>query len=670
MDQFQEAFINEARDLLESLESALLTLEGDFSDQAMIGEVFRVMHSLKGTASMFGFDKIGELTHDLENIYDLIRDGKLALSSAILTASLSALDLIHALLEDPNLQEQENASNYKTLLGEIKGIATGVVGIETENGDSSSRSDLGQDSSDVFTYLVQVTFDEEIFSTGSNPLFLIDDLLQLGKAFAYPNLKFTEEPNFENCYTSWTVVLETSEEVSEIEDVFMFVEDECQVSVERLAKEPVSKKPEALEKLDGWDGETFDKSELRKLVKEQAAESKKSTAKKEKKKVQESIRVESVQVDELMNLVSQLVTTQASINLLAENLGNHQLDEVSEQLDKITRQLRENAFGMSLIPLDNLFMRFRRLIRDTSNALDKPISFTTKGEDTKLDKKIIETLADPLMHILRNSLDHGIESKESRKAAGKSETGKIEVSAYYSGAFVHINVHDDGGGINPTKVRDKAIEKGIISPNDNLTEQEMQELIFAPGFSTAEEVTDLSGRGVGMDVVRQNIYSLRGEILLDSKVGVGTDLTLKLPLTLSIIDGLLVNVGGTKYVLPVLEVDRCVEYSAELIESSFNELLLLEGEQVPFINLRKEFDCDENPKDTVEVVFVWSQGRKIGLVVDGVIGENQAVLKPLGKYYKHNELFSGATILGDGTISLVIDPGRIISYFEKDLTTI
>ncbi len=236
MDQFQEAFINEARDLLESLESALLTLEGDFSDQAMIGEVFRVMHSLKGTASMFGFDKIGELTHDLENIYDLIRDGKLALSSAILTASLSALDLIHALLEDPNLQEQENASNYKTLLGEIKGIATGVVGIETENGDSSSRSDLGQDSSDVFTYLVQVTFDEEIFSTGSNPLFLIDDLLQLGKAFAYPNLKFTEEPNFENCYTSWTVVLETSEEVSEIEDVFMFVEDECQVSVELLAK--------------------------------------------------------------------------------------------------------------------------------------------------------------------------------------------------------------------------------------------------------------------------------------------------------------------------------------------------------------------------------------------------------------------------------------------------
>lgn len=306
------------------------------------------------------------------------------------------------------------------------------------------------------------------------------------------------------------------------------------------------------------------------------------------------------------------------------------------------------------------------MVRDTSKSLNKPINFKTIGEETKLDKKIIETLTDPLMHILRNSLDHGVEVPDKRKAAGKNPEGKIIVSAYNSGAFVNISVKDDGGGINTEKVREIAISKGVISETDVLTEQETKELIFAPGFSTAEAVTGLSGRGVGMDVVRKNIQSLRGEIILDSTLGKGTEVILKLPLTLSIIDGLLVGVGTIKYVIPVLAIDRCLEIPSAEIKDNFNQLLLIENEQIPYFDLRQKFGVQLEDSENIEVVVVWSNNKKIGLIVDTVIGENQAVLKPLGKYYANSDLFSGATILGDGTVALVVDPGRVVSFFKKD----
>ena len=665
MSQFQAGFVNEAKDLLESLESALLALESKFDDQEMIAEVFRVMHSLKGTASMFGFDRIGQLTHELETIYDLIRGGKLTFSEPILTVSLAALDLIHSLLDDPDLKSSDLERQFLSLQNDIKvlvdGFEVSVVGVETLTVSATASSNL------VNTYFIKVVFDTKILSTGSNPAYLIEDLLSLGEGYAYPSLiDLEEDVDYEDCLFFWNIILQTTEDKSELEDVFLFVEDECQIDIENIFDGEITRKPELKTILDRFNSQTFDLDELKQSLRLSDLESKKDTF----RIARETIRVGSEQVDDLMNLVSQLVTAQSTLDLVSQQLDNSKLEAVTEHLDKLTRQLRDNAFGMSLIPLDNLFMRFRRLVRDTSNTLNKPIDFVVKGEETKLDKNIIEKLSEPLMHALRNSLDHGIESPEIRKAANKPSKGIIEVSAYQVGAFVHISVGDDGGGIDPYIVREKAISKGLISLEEILTEQEMQELIFSPGFSTTDQVSDLSGRGVGMDVVKQSVLKLRGEISLKSVVGKGTDLILKLPLNLSIIDGLKVRVADTNYIIPVLEIDRCVEFEASEIYNSYNSLLLVDEEQVPFIDLSKNFGMSPSNNKLLEVVFVWCQGKRVGLVVDEIIGEYQAVLKPLGAYYRSNELFSGATIIGDGTISLVIDTSRINSYFKEDLNFI
>jgi two-component system chemotaxis sensor kinase CheA len=665
MDKFQEGFINEANDLLSSLESALLSLEDDRENKEMVGEIFRVMHSLKGTASMFGFDKIGELTHHLENIYDLIRSDKLVLTADMLTASLSALDLIHNLLEDPNLEKEENRVQFDALQKEIINIVKGIDGVDVE-GDAE---EVATKKKAEASYFVKVKMVKEIFLTGSNPLYLVDDLVSLGEAktkavFDFPRL---DQFNFEHCFTSWEVLLVTDEDESEIYDAFMFVEDECELEVVKLSSSNIFKNESLEETVANF--LTSDSLEVAKeiesiLKKEDDEQQKKSNAKAGKTKA--SIRVDVDMVDELMNLVSQLVTTQASLNLFSEKNKSPHLEEISEEFDKLTRQLRDNAFGMSLIPLDSLFTRFKRLVRDTSKTLNKPIDFKTIGQETKLDKKIIETLTDPLMHILRNSLDHGVETPDKRKASGKDPKGKIQVSAYNSGAFVNISVKDDGGGINTERVREIAVKKGVIAESDVLTEQETKELIFAAGFSTAEAVTGLSGRGVGMDVVKKNIQSLRGEIILNSTLGEGTEVILKLPLTLSIIDGLLVRVGDVYYVIPVLSIERCIEIPSDTIKNNFNQLLLIENEQIPYFDLRGEFNVPITEDENIEIVIVWCNNKKVGLIVDLVIGENQAVLKPLGKYYANSDLFSGATILGDGSVALVVDPGRVISFFSKD----
>ena len=662
MDKFQQSFINEANDLLASLESALLSLEDDRENKEMVGEIFRVMHSLKGTASMFGFNKIGELTHHLENIYDLIRSDKLLLTVDILTASLSALDLIRSLLEDPELQKTENRSEFDKLQADIINIVNEIDGVATTK-NAITTSSVEEEKKTSF--YVKVKMVKEIFLTGSNPLYLIDDLVALGTAKTKINIKLPvlQELNFEHCYTSWEVILVTDEEESEIHDAFMFVEDECDVEVVQLINDDIFKNDSLEQSVsDFLEDKTQGIKGIQKKITEEANKKKKEIV---PIKTKATIRVEVDMIDELMNLVSQLVTTQASLNLFSEKDKSPVLEEISEGFDKLTRQLRDNAFGMSLIHLDSLFTRFKRLVRDTSKDLNKPIEFKVFGEETKLDKKIIETLTDPLMHILRNSLDHGVEMPDKRKAAGKSLRGRIEVSAYNSGAFVHISVKDDGGGIDIVRVREIAVKKGVISANDLLTEQETKELIFAPGFSTAEAVTGLSGRGVGMDVVKKNIESLRGEIILNSELGVGTEVILKLPLTLSIIDGLLVQVGIVKYIIPLLAIERCVEIPTTEIENNFNKLLLIDHEQIPYFDLRERFNVTISKLDKVVVVIVLCNSKKVGLIVDDVIGENQAVLKPLGKYYKQNDLFSGATILGDGNVALVIDLGRVISFFNK-----
>jgi two-component system, chemotaxis family, sensor kinase CheA len=366
-----------------------------------------------------------------------------------------------------------------------------------------------------------------------------------------------------------------------------------------------------------------------------------------------------------MNLVSELVTTQARLSLFAEQNNVPELISIAENVEKISRQLRDNTFSICLVPLESIIIRFQRLVRDLSVELKKDILLLTEGTDTELDKSVIESLADPLLHILRNSIDHGIEDEAVRIQKGKPKQGKILLKAFYSGTNVHIQIQDDGAGIHPQKVRQKAVAKGLISAETVLSEKEILELIFMPGFSTAETVTDVSGRGVGMDVVRRKIAELRGEVEVQSQLDKGTTLTIKLPLTLSVVDGLLVKIEDTHFVIPLQVVDKCFEAEHSRLVSTFNNLVTLDNEKVPFFYLRNEFNMNSNTPAIEQIVTVKYEGSRVGLAVDIVIGEYQAVLKPLGRWYRKQDHISGATILGDGTIALVMDTSKMIKQFIK-----
>jgi two-component system, chemotaxis family, sensor kinase CheA len=338
---------------------------------------------------------------------------------------------------------------------------------------------------------------------------------------------------------------------------------------------------------------------------------------------------------------------------------------IAENVQKLSRQLRDVAFSIVLIPIENMLTRFQRLVRDLSSELGKDVVFVTEGAETELDKTIIESLADPLMHILRNSLDHGIEDAEQRAKSGKPKQGRISLKAFYSGANVMIKISDDGAGIDPEIITQKAIAKGIITADRKLSKREVLDLVFLPGFSTAKKVTDVSGRGVGMDVVKRKIADIRGEVEIDSELGIGTSITIKLPLTLSIIDGLLVKVEDTHFIIPLTFVDKIFAVEHSTIANTFNNVIVLDGKQVPFFYVRREFGHQESTQFYEQAIVVNFEEKSVGLIVDSVIGEYQAVLKPLGKHYKRQDMISGATILGDGTVALVMDSNKIIKLFAN-----
>ena len=689
MEQFKKKFLEEANDLINTLEDVLLELEDKPGDKKIIEEVFRVMHSLKGGSSMFGFDKMDAFTHELETVYDLIRNGELSVNREILDITLASVDHLKVLLENSEELTESAKKNHQILLARIHKV------IDASNGSAKipapERSVADQQSSpssdgaakiyeNVPTYFITVAPHPSIFRNGTNPLLLIDELNAMGhckvflKKDALPALDSLDP---ELCHLYWDVFLATDNSEDEIKDVFIFVDDVCDVHIHKLADENMLERAAFIHKLDEFmtDKKDIDLSELQEFIqlsvmKEEKTEDAALLTENDKAEVKKTaisnIRVSSDKLDDLMNLVSELVTTQASLSLYAENQHNPELTTIAENIEKISRQLRDNTFEICLIPIETIMIRFKRLIRDLSQELHKEIQFVAEGTETELDKSIIEGLTDPLMHIFRNSIDHGIEPAEERVKKGKPRQGKILLRAYYSGTNVYIQIKDDGRGIDVEKIRLKAIARGFISADANLSYKELLNLVFLPGFSTAAKVTEVSGRGVGLDVVVKKISDIRGEVEIESQLGVGTTFTIKLPLTLSIIDGLLVKIDKTNFVLPLSYVDKCFEIKNEAIERSFNNKLVLDGQQVPYVNLRNEFDIHDNKPELHQVIQVNYDDFKVGLSVDIVLGEYQAVLKPLGRMFKDLEIISGATILGDGTIALVLDPGKIINTFDRE----
>jgi two-component system chemotaxis sensor kinase CheA len=660
MDKLTSVFLTEAKEMCVQLEKDMLELEKDYQNSESISSVFRAMHTLKGSAAMFGFEVISILTHHLETIYESIRDGRRELTPDILSTTFKSLDHLHALMEDPQMVNAETREINELLVSEIKVLES--------NTDFVQRiSATKQAEQKEFTYYVYIIPVGEIFRKGTNTLYLIDDLLTLGQGIALPF--FNDLPSLativpDYSYTGFEVILSTLKNEEDIKAVFMFVEGECEVVVTKVAEDNLLKNDKVVTQLT-----TLQKSyvvkgfeKIKNILMPPTVASRVKTLSESvqsNKGTGSSIRVSSERLDELMNLVSELVTTQAQLSLLADNSNVAELTLVAENVEKITRRLRDNAFSVSLIPIESLVVKFQRLVRDLSKELNKEIVFKAEGTSTEIDKSIIEKLSDPLLHILRNAMDHGIEDPDVREKKGKPRQGTVLLKSYYSGANVIIEIIDDGAGINLERVRDKAISKGLISADVVLSEKELTNLIFLPGFSTAEKVTGVSGRGVGMDVVMRNISDLRGEIEITTREEQGSSFIIKLPLTLSIIDGLLVEIGDTRFILPLSSVSKCYEVETIQLQTTFNQWITLDGERTPFLFLRDEFHIEIEAPQHSQIINVNHNGNFIGIAVDRIIGQYQAVLKPLGQMFRQQDEFSGATILGDGTVALVIDTNRL-----------
>tara|TARA_B100000809_G_scaffold195410_1_gene194789 strand:- start:10204 stop:12246 length:2043 start_codon:yes stop_codon:yes gene_type:complete len=680
MNSMKSTFLEETNELLGKLETSLLLLESSPDDEELIEEIFRSMHTIKGSSSMFGYVKIASFVHNLESIYDQIRSGKLAITKALLDVTLGSLDHLRLVIIDTEVNHEINKQNHKSL-------TTNILSLFNEDVDPTDDIQEDVEVNELIkketTYYILFKPNINILKNGTNPFYILDDLSVFGQTEIFS--RFAKIDNIEgfeatNNYAYWEIFISTAVNKNELLDVFLFVESDSEIKVEEICNYNLLAAKESkayIQELSQLNtNDLIELEVLKKHVKKSIqytvdpiVEKKALLENPLESNVQEkgvsSIRVDSDKLDTLMSIVSELVTTQAGLSLHSENNFNPELEVISENVEKLSRQLRDVAFGMTLIPIKTIMSRFQRLVRDVSSDLGKTVNFKIEGDETELDKNIIESLTDPLMHILRNSLDHGIESTEERLKQGKEKEGNIILRAFYSGASVHIQIKDDGKGIDVNTIQQKAIDKGLITNEALLSEKEILELIFSPGFSTANSVTDVSGRGVGMDVVKRNIENIRGEIEIKSIVNQGTVLTIKLPLTLSIIDGLLVEIGDVNYIIQLSVVEKCHEVAYKELASTLNQLLVLDDIQIPFLNLREEFLVKtENPSET-QVIVVNNGDRKVGITVDSIIGVSQAVLKPIGQYYKNQDYISGTTILGDGTVALVLDTNKMINQFNN-----
>jgi len=651
-DFHKQAFIEEALELLAQLEISLLELEKNPDDAEIIAKVFRALHTIKGSSGMFGYDEITMFTHDIETVYHLIRNGELRITKDIIDITLAARDQINLMLHSTETKHLSDEKVTGELLASFRQIVNNHKNTSAEPSEKAKKIERKKEESiksNERLFFVSFIPGEDILLTGTNPIMLLLELVDLGSSILAINEKTLpkfEDLHPEKCFLNWDLIIKTGKGIDAIKDVFIFVEDSCKIDIKELegysalyedsnftaAKEYIQVNRTGL--MQGFDAY---KAELDKHIKETAVKVPVKKGKDGAETVVEtegttSIRVSSDKLDVLVNLVGELVTLQARLSQVAQINNDTNVIAVAEEVERITWSLRDSALNIRMLTIGSTFSKFNRLVRDLSKELGKEVELTTEGADTELDKTVIEKLNDPLVHIIRNSIDHGVESPAVREKSGKPRAGKIHLSASHSGGNVLIKISDDGAGINKTAVLDKAKQSGAVPQNAELTDQEIFSLIFGAGFSTAKAVTNVSGRGVGMDVVRRAVESIRGSIEVQSKEGAGTTITLKLPLTLAIIDGLLVVINEEHFVLPLSSVEECIELSKADVEASHGRHIVnIRGEIVPYLSLRERFDITDNKPDIEQVVIANVKGCRTGFVVDKVIGQHQTVLKTLGK---------------------------------------
>ncbi|MEG2805448.1 chemotaxis protein CheA [Stenotrophomonas sp.] len=649
LQRFHATFFEESREGLDAMEAGLLALESGQQDPEIINSVFRAAHSIKGGAGTFGFDAIAALTHVLETLLDELRAGKRALEATAVDAMLSSVDVLRALLREAEHGQPADPQAVAAIKARLEAVLSG---------QAAASAPVAAAKVDDTPEAWQIGFapSPSLFMSGNDPLRIIRELEHLGSLQVAARLE--RLPGFDQldpleAHLAWDLGLVGKVPRSKIEDTFAWVVDDCELDIRPAAPPSLATQAPA--------GTTHVAPGAAAAAASAPAAPAQAAAAHE---AETSIRVAVEKVDALINLVGELVITQAMLKQVSHALDPVHAEQLFAGLDLLernTRDLQEAVIGVRMLPVDAVFRRFPRLVRDLSSRLGKQVRLRTIGEGTELDKGLIEKIADPLVHLVRNSIDHGLEMPDVRRDAGKDETGTITLAASHQGGHIVIEVSDDGRGLNRDKILSKAFERGLSVP-DNPTDSQVWDLIFQPGFSTADAVTDLSGRGVGMDVVRRNIQALGGEVHLESKAGNGTRVLIRLPLTLAILDGMTVAVAGETVILPLAYVLEALQPQPEDVRTMAGEgrVLRVRGEYLPILSLSEYYGFGGRTKDDSLVVVVEGDGQKIALEVDELVGQQQVVVKNIENNYRRISGVSGATILGDGRVSLIVDIGGLV----------
>jgi two-component system, chemotaxis family, sensor kinase CheA len=644
--RFKETFFEEAAEHVASLEAGLIDLEGSPGDRDLLDAIFRAVHSIKGGAGMFAFDDLVRFAHALESLLDQMREGQRPVTREVTDMLLRSSDILKLLVA--------SARSGAGCPGETGAVLEGLDRILS--GQAPPAPAAAPQPAAVAgpgeTYRIRFEPGPGTFRTGMDPLLVVRDVAGLGELTRLEldagHLPPLDEMDPETCYLAWNAELRTTARPEEIRDLFAFVEDEAVIAIEKAGAEPAAK--------PGPGAGSPPQADPRPAASSRAPLALDSA----------TVRVATAKVDKLVDLVGELVIAQSMAGQILSGFSEDRLAELREAFSAIernTRELQERVMAIRMLPIGGVFSRFSRLVRDLAAAAGKKIALEVAGEETELDKSVIERLADPLTHLVRNAVDHGIEKVEGRRAAGKPEQGVIRLEAYHEGGNVVVEVTDDGRGLDPEKIRRKALERGLIEESATLGAEEVQALIFQPGFSTAETVTDLSGRGVGMDVVRRNVEALNGSVGVRSQPGRGASFRIRLPLTLAILDGLLLKVGAESYVLPLVSISESIRPRREEIKTlaGSGEVVLVRGEPRPLLRLHAVFGVDDAVTDPCAgaVVMLEYESRKLALLVDELLGQQQVVVKSLETHYRKVDGVMGATILGDGRAALILDVAGI-----------
>ncbi len=703
VDPAVKVFIEECTELLQDMEEQLLKLEDNPNQPELIAAVFRAIHTIKGTGGIFAFKQVVEFTHEVEFILDNVRKGETELTKTLLSNLFPCCDhvakLVSLAVDDLPL-DQDTRRHGNSLLK--------AFGVEVAEPSAEQGGEVQQAEHNAADWTISVKFGEDVLKDGMDPKSFLHYLQEKGdiSQFELITSALPEAQAFdpESCYLSYAMKYHTSVSEQEINDVFEFVMEESEVEIlpleadrdrytrlintvrhddKLLCDELLAQDTLSYQVLNDFledyiehrqqVGEMIGALDKQRLVSEEVCNKLLEALHKRQKASaaaprEESLRVDAAKLDTLINLVGELVTATANAHLIArENSADNMLDSV-DALIELVEDIRDCSLRLRMVPIGNTFSRFRRVVRDLGNELGKEIQLNVSGEDTELDKSVIEKLGDPLMHMVRNAIDHGLEIPEQRLAAGKAAKGEVSLNAYHETGSIVIEISDDGAGLNRDKIYQKALERELIQQGAELSDKEIYQLIFLPGFSTADQVSNISGRGVGMDVVLSNIKALRGTVDVDSQMGKGSTMIIRVPLTLAIIEGFLVRVGQCNYVLPLNNIYECVEQPAEQLANREQAgYTSLRGEVLPFLRLKTLFgempdgDCRES------LVVVQFAGEKAGILVDELLGEFQTVIKPLGKLFQDLSWVTGSTIMGNGEVALILDVAGLVRLVKTTL---